>query len=310
MNRNFDRIQKYKGLYTILNSYPAAFEGKPEAQAMLGAFGDLVAELESKITTVVLPIAPVFSQKQELKSELMTSFRRMSGLCVLIATRTQNTVLKTEVDEYRRSYRKISNMALFQQAQRLSDLLGNMPDQLQTVGITTANLEAFSALVASFYEVINDTSLALNTRRVNRANLSVTLSSAYKLILNQVDHFVEINKTDFPELYAGYKAFRQRTLRKKPSLPEGTAEITGSVTDATTGLTVAGASVGLVEQASLTETDADGLFVIDELSAGSYSLRCFATGYEVPVNIPVTIAEGESLEFNFTLIPVAGSNAV
>ncbi|WP_425953394.1 Kelch repeat-containing protein [Xylanimonas sp. McL0601] len=87
-------------------------------------------------------------------------------------------------------------------------------------------------------------------------------------------------------------------LAFKPG-PHGT--VTGTVTDATTGAAVAGASVAL--GAFATSSRADGAFVLD-VPPGDYTLKVSAFGYATADLGTLHVADGDALTPKVTLTPV------
>lgn len=79
----------------------------------------------------------------------------------------------------------------------------------------------------------------------------------------------------------------------------GTVE--GTVTDAQTGESLPGANVVLVGTDQGAATDADGSFVVQNVDAGTYSIRASFLGYEERVQENVQVQAGETTTVNFSL---------
>lgn len=308
MTQFLSRIHRYKDLYQVLTKYPEAFNQKPEAEAMLSAIGSITDQLNELSVQLTQPLTPVYATRKGLRDNLKAAFVRLSGVIIVIATRNNNEALLAEVRQYRSMLTKSNYLSLYQLAQQLSVKLAEITPDASGLGLNADDVAAYNLMVSEYGAMIGETSIAMNSRKVNRVGLKTLLTSAHKLFADQCDHFVNMSRAAHPALYAEYTTLRRKTGRRKPAAADDTADISGSVTDALTGQPIAGASVGLVEQGSLTETDADGLFFFEELGTGNYNLRCFAPGYMVPANIPVSIAADESLEYTFALtpLPVAG----
>jgi len=87
----------------------------------------------------------------------------------------------------------------------------------------------------------------------------------------------------------------------------GQADISGMVTDSYTGLPVTNASITLLQQESVTNTDTDGYYLIDELYEGTYSVGCYAPGYQVPAQVETTLGPNDSQVIDFSLTPENGT---
>jgi TonB-dependent SusC/RagA subfamily outer membrane receptor len=79
-----------------------------------------------------------------------------------------------------------------------------------------------------------------------------------------------------------------------------TGTITGNVTDATSGETLPGANVLVVDLDKGTSTDANGNFRITEVPPGTHTVRVTYVGYN-QANKTVTVEAGEIAELNFEL---------
>lgn len=99
----------------------------------------------------------------------------------------------------------------------------------------------------------------------------------------------------------------KRAGSKSGSIPE-TSDITGSVSDASTGLPVGGALVKIIEQGWSVTTDADGDFLFDELPAGHITLTCHAPGYEVPEIASFELGLNDHVVWNFLLRRLGSGN--
>ncbi len=110
-------------------------------------------------------------------------------------------------------------------------------------------------------------------------------------------------------LAKNYQRLRRvkRAGSKSGSIPE-TSDITGTVSDATTGLPVAGAQVKIIEQGWSVTTDADGDFLFDELPAGHITLTCHAPGYEVPEIASFELGLNDHVVWNFLLRKLGSGN--
>lgn len=106
-------------------------------------------------------------------------------------------------------------------------------------------------------------------------------------------------------MYASYRTMRGPKRRRGSNgnnIP-ALSDITGTVTDSITGLPVPNATITLVQQSMVTETDEEGTYTFDELYEGSYTVGCFAPGYQVPDPEITSLGNNDSLVIDFSLIP-------
>lgn len=304
MKNSLKRLQKYKDLHQVLSGYPAAFEGKPEAIGMLESLSMLTSQLGEQVSALTSPVRSVYRTKQEVRDNFMNDLNRMTRLCVIIATRTGNQPLLAEVKLYLKQLGTVADSAHYQIATHVSEKLVQYPEESLNLGVTSADIAAFKVLVLDFGGIIGDTNLQLNSRKVGRFDLRQLLKQTNNLLIDQCDNFVEFSRRDYPDMHASYRTLRRKQRQRKKAGKESTADISGTVTNAATGQPIADAVVELLDHENLFETDADGLFYFEELSSVSYTVRCFAPGYQVPDTVTVKPAKGESLVVDFQLVPV------
>ncbi len=80
--------------------------------------------------------------------------------------------------------------------------------------------------------------------------------------------------------------------------------ITGSITDADTGIPIAGVNISLVGTTFGTTTSPNGIFNLSSIPSGRYTLRVSMVGYTL-IQRSVDVREGESLRIDLALVPSA-----
>lgn len=306
MRREIIRHQKYKALQRILSDYPQAFEGKPEAQALVDTLAIQNDQLSETISKLIRPVSTVYRPKQDTRKTLLLMLNSMLGVSIMIATRIGNQPLIDIMKLYRRQLPSAPAYNVYEMAVHVSAEIGKEQELAANLGVTAEKLSDFNKLIAAFGSIIDDTGLALNDRKVERRQLNALLKACNILLRDQIDHFVIANKTEYPDLHLTYTAMRgpRRPRRSNNQNNPGLSDISGTVTDNTTNLPVANAYIGIIQQGSVTETDADGSYLIDELNEGDYTVSCHAPGYEVPEPVQLKAGVNDSLVVDFNLKPV------
>jgi hypothetical protein len=77
--------------------------------------------------------------------------------------------------------------------------------------------------------------------------------------------------------------------------------ITGKAVDAQTGLPLEGCSIFVIEKTIGTRADQNGVFVLDKLQAGVYSVKCSYMGYVEKIVTDINVKENEIKEINISL---------
>jgi outer membrane receptor protein involved in Fe transport len=85
-----------------------------------------------------------------------------------------------------------------------------------------------------------------------------------------------------------------------------TARISGKVINGVTGLSLANASITLVEKSKTVVADQNGVFNIGKLAPGTYSLKCTYIGFKDKIIEEIVVKEGESVMLTVSLEEKAG----
>lgn len=305
MKRMILRHQKYKALHKILSDYPQAFEGRPEAQAWIETLADRNTKVSTFISTIIRPVSTVYRPKQELRKALQDELNALLGVAVILATQAGNLAQLAEMKLYRREVFNESAYKLYEMAILVAAEIAKEQELAAKLGCDAQRLADFNLLAADYGGVMDETGLTLNERKVNRKVIHKMLSECNVLLSNQVDHFIRANKALYPDLHLYYTVMRFPHVRRRgAAVKPAEGDISGTITDSVSGLPIENANLTLVQNAFTSPSDDDGYYLFDELAEGTYTVQCFAHGYQVPLPAKVKLLNGESLLIDFTLIPV------
>jgi hypothetical protein len=300
MRTKVKRITKYKALYQILNQYTEAFEG--EALASVQAFSNLNDRLSSLVSNLTRPVNLVYQQRINNRESFVRELELAIKLGLTVGRKTGDADLEATALNYRNTMRGVSDYKLYEKAVHLRELLQPHIAILDELGNKTDLLQKLTEHIQEFSQALTTTGLTLNQRKSGRSEVNALLREGNLLLSREIDGLVEMRKADYGEMYNLYKSMRaRRRSQSKAGEKPGLSDISGMVSDAATGLPVPGAQVTLVQQASVIDVDHDGFFVYEELHSGSYTVGCFAPGYQVPEGVVVTLGNEDSVEINFEL---------
>jgi len=300
-----NKHQKIKSICRVLNNYPQAFEAKTKALEMKEAFSqqsDTVSELISKL---LRPASTIHRPKQDSQQKLRLSLQENIGMGILLATHLENMPLLDILKVYKARITNVSAFRLFEMAAHVAEELQKYAEVGVEFGLTEEKMAAFNSQIADFGEMLDITGAMLTDRRSDWKVLNKQLLLCSKTIRLQLDPFIEFNEKEFPDLFKDYMLVRGSRKRRKRIVTSDptTGDISGLVTDSITGLPIVNVTINLLEHESAYATDADGYYLIDELEAITYTVSCHATGYDVPEQVKVELAAGESIVVDFSLVP-------
>ena len=310
MKNYISKHQKFKSICRVMNNYPQAFENKVQALAMKDGFTLESDNLSELIAKLLRPASTIHRPKQDKQQKLIVALQDHIGMGILLATHLGNMPLLDILKVYKKKLFHASAYKLYEMSVHVSEELGKLADVGIEFGLTTEKLESFGVLVTEFGEVLDNTGVLLTDRKSGWNDLSTKIVACSKIIRLKIDPFIIYNEKDFPDLFKDYMLVRGSRKRRKRIAKDDatTGEFSGTVTDNVTGLPVANATIYLVEEDTALTTDIDGYYLAEELAAGTYTLRCSAPGYKATAEINSPLLAGESLVFDFSLVPVIPAN--
>lgn len=303
MKKSILRLNRYKALYLVLEQYSVAFEN--EALASVELLSTLNSRLSDLVSNLTRPVGLVYQNRKNSRGQFNDALKRAIKIAMAVSRKTENAALRDAATNYQNAMARSSDHRRYEMAQHLSELLTPHSLLVGTLSNQPDFLQQLSTAVQEFSQTLTGTGLSLNERKSAKSEMNALLAECNRLLAQELDGLVEIRRESHPELYNLYTTLRRkRKPRGRAGDKPGLSDISGTVTDAANGQPVAGAQITLLQQASVTDSDADGFFALEELHEGNYTVGCFAPGYQVPANANVQLGSDDSVEINFALQPV------
>jgi hypothetical protein len=305
MKKAIKKSQQYRAISRVLDNYPAAFAGKAGAIAAKNNFVSKSDDLAARISLLITPISSLYHTRVTGRGQVKSVLQNMIDMGIMLANRKQDALLLNTFKEFNIRSRSTSTPMMVEISRHVITALRENEIPAAELGVSTESVDAFETIVDGLEQTINSTLNSLDERRLNHDDINGLIMDCNNVLKLEMDRFVRFNETAFPAMHSTYMRLRRNKRRNgSNNLPAG-ADISGTVTDSLTGNPITFATINLIEQASVLETDADGYYLFDELTSGSYTVSCHANGYEVPEPVTITLGSNDSITTNFTLIPVA-----
>ena len=302
------KIETFLAIKRVLESHSSAFEGKPNAIAIRDSFFQRTATLSQLTAALVRPVKSLYTTRRDQRLALQQRLLLITDLGIMLAKNAQNNGMLTTFLHYKKRLRSISVSAMLQVATDELQLLEQHKSLAVSLGLPATEIEDLQQLIADLRALYEQTQNQLDQRRNQRLQALTLVSECNNMITLELDRFVSFHAAEWPVLAQNYNYLRRRRRRKSAATPSEASDIIGTVSDAATGLPVAGATVKLIEEGWTVTTDGDGDFLFDELPAGHLTISCTAPGYEVPDLASVDIGLNDHVVWNFKLVklPSAG----
>lgn len=304
--------QRNKSIERVLGNYPEVSLGKPEILTAIQNFAANDIRIGELLSDLARPRSVIFRPKHDQLKKLRVATARMAGLGVILATSQQNEPKVSMYKAYKLNAWTGTAWALCQQAIQIGIELDKEQAIIGNVGLTPEKLAEFKATTIEFGNMLETTDTLSKQIIANRQELKTLMRANSAILQLQLDPFLNFIQDASPAFYREYKIARKSMIhtRTTATVAETLTDISGTVTDKLTGYPVANATIDIADRGLLVVTDEDGYYLIDELPDGKYLLGCHATGYKLAAIENVTIADGISLQVNFSLEPEVVINAV
>jgi len=303
--------QKYKSILRVMDNHPDALgekEGIIATKEKLNANSERIGEL---ISALINPLTNVYRPKSESVLSLRRELKRLSGVGILIAKHHNDAVLLASMQNYSKMVHRTASYQLSEIALQVADVISGYTDDAAVIGFTAKEVDDLRALAGDVASMIDDTRYQLTERRRCREEITNLIRSSAVIIKDEIDPFALVVSTSYPEFVLEYKVAKRGSSKRKTNGESVVkpGEISGTIADSSTGETLEGVTVDIVALNLVTETDEDGYYIFEGLPAGTHSVSCHLSGYDVPAIQAVTVGEGESKTADFSLSPAASQAA-
>lgn len=306
MKYQIQQFNKFRAISRLLNNYPQAFENKAELLAMLNLFNTQLDELSQFLSQLLRPVSTIHRPKQAVEQQFNDESKRIMGMGRSLATHLGDNSLLDLVKTYEKRLLKVSAFRKLELSNHFVEEISKHAVVAAQYGLTSEQITAYQNTINSFAEALESKDMGLNNRKVNHLKLRHLISVCNSTLRNKLDPFILFYKAEFPELFSEYtvtRNFKSRKTRKSNTVSQR-VEIVGTVSNLLDNSPVANAIINIVGFDLVTESDADGYYLFDDLPATSFNISCHCPGYELPDQVSVNAESGESLVVNFALKPM------
>ena len=310
MTKEITYIQKFNAIKRVLENHSSAFDGKPNAIAFRDRFFSKSLELSNRLNNLVRPVSSFYAERKTQRENLQNHLLRMTDFGIMLAKGSQNIAMLNTFTRYRQMIKTTSAGMMIQVALDELSLINSQMAAAEALGLDSSFMDGFDEMLAGYQQAFNTAQNQLDVRRAERDAVNTLIKECNAILRFELDQFVRFNAPENQSLAQNYQRLR-RTKRSGSNsgsnIPES-SDIIGTVSDAGTGLPVAGATVKLIEQGWTITTDGDGDFLFDELPAGHLTMSCHADGYEVPEIAAIDLGLNDHVVWNFQLRKLASGS--
>lgn len=306
INNNFEKHRQIAMLFT---EYAAAFSAITIDNSKVATYITKVNEMNDLLLEVVVPLNIIIKQRSVLNAQLREELYPVLGRVINMTKALNDVTMKntflyfSKELQQKPNHQKLNNIAV-----GILDYLIQHEAEALAAGFTVERIEKLQQLSVEAQGSRQGANVSSSLRRVARNRIRLNTSHLNKMLRDEIDWMMADYKDSEPVLHERYRMLRQRRKGSKSNTIMQT-DLSGTVTNQLTGEVVKNASVRLVNANGFESiTDTDGYYLIDAIKPGAHVASCFAPGFAAPADISFSIGENESLEVNFSLLPLQAAS--
>jgi hypothetical protein len=296
---------KFRMIRNVLSNSPGLFADKPEAEATVQNYLANLTEIEGLMQQQQHSVKGFFANKQTFKTQLAETTFRMLNLGLMMASKTGNLALEVELRTQLQELRKNTDPGLYLIAKQTVALLQPLSANLAGFGVEEAGLLELNQQAEAYNQMREGPKTQQRERKVRKTRLNELFVEQNKLLKDQLDRFFRFLGPENADVASKYFYNRRRlTPITKPNGPDAqelSAEIAGTVTAQATGLPLPDVVISLLGRAESDITEEDGIYILGDLAAGSYTLQFSCFGYKDATLGPVDLTADATLTLNMAL---------
>lgn len=305
MKNNILYQQRNTSLDNVLDTYAAVFEGKAGIMANIQSFKSNNARINELLGLLARPRTAIFRSRRSKAINLRQLTRQIAGMGLNLATAQKDKAKLDTFTELQNNASRVTYWQLWQVAVQVQTEMNKEEDAaLSGVGLTIELRTEFADMIEGFHSSMTDTQQEMQQRKSAREELDSLQAANHALMRYSLDPFINLVQKAHADLYRDYKIARRSPLPGKTAAKasvEVLAEVSGVVLNASDNTPVTGATIMIRDLNLNVSTDEDGYYLLSDVPAGSFKVSCYARGYKVPADSPLTVTENSNMELDFVL---------
>lgn len=260
------------------------------------AFAGLIEQLQETMANITTQEqAQLASSKGHTQTKLALREETINTILDIVkrtrayAIVTNNMILRDAVNYTPSQLDAMPQDSLVSVASRIIETLGTQLTLLADYGVTQVMLDTLSSQMEAYAAALPGAKRVIASRKTATSGLADEFAAADEL-LRKIDALMEIISTESPAFYNEYRNVRVIVDLKGKGRSTG---ISGRVTDAATGQSLANVKVSLAGSSAAVLSDATGQYSLDVSTAGIYTLTAVLGGYTELSRSYVEVKTGE-----------------
>lgn len=296
-DRQENLLNMYRTVIAVCDANLAKF-------APTTAFHGMITKLKGNVNAVLairytqeMETKGITEQKEQYRHRLARIAGTIAGAIRAYAIATNKLDLKERVNYSESELLRMRVEELLNAAKIIAEETTVHADEgLDAYGTDGSRYDELMEAIQFFEQAIPGTSVARTSRKTATENLKNLVTATNALLSEQMDQTVKIYQQPHPSFVLQYQAARKVIPSGVRIETEGT--VLGTVTLKLTGMPLEGVLIELVGSAFIGSTDAEGMYRLNDVRAGVYTLRATKTGYKTYTAANKAVASRQELTLN------------
>lgn len=242
-------------------------------------------------------------EKADMRQTATTLAVKLADILVLHGKLTGKQQLAQDAKVSYRELRNAGDRKFVGYVKTLQTLYNNqLPADITALGFTAADATALDGLLTNFTQAIGTPRHQAAESQRGTKNLEEALDALEDILEERMDPAARAMRHSQPDFYDEYTTAREII---DPSY--NTLALRVKITSGQNGQPLAGVTALITPGAVQKTTGAAGMFQVDNLAPGEYSMQLSLAGHTAKT-VPFAVVAGQRTDVNETLMPTAAPN--
>ena len=291
------KFTMFRSIEQHLDTHSSIVAGIPALLTAFNAFKSVIAAIANTEQLTTINLSGIAVDKSNAKLALAQIAADVAGLLGAYAAAISNPTLEAEVNYPVSRLKRTRDEQLVPVCQIIHDRAVEHQTALVDYGIKAPTIAALQTAINDYAAKTPNPRAALGNRKTQNAQRTELLRRGDAILKKQIDKLVQTLRTTEPEVHATYF-----NLREIPDAPSTVTQLKGTITDASTGAPLKGATITIVELGKTAVSTSTGKYHFKPVPHGNYTIKTAKEGYEPFEQDEIEVKLGDIRHLDMSLV--------
>jgi hypothetical protein len=200
-----NKISMWMVLRLFLQGQTSITASLPGFAALLTLFSSTLDEVLTIMNALGMVIKGIAAEKKNVEGLISTKTSEIAGMIKAYAIIAGDQQLRDKVTISRTSFLKMADTVQLAKAQEVHDLAEEMQEDLETYGVTEAEVESLQTLIGTYTAIMPQPRMGIVEHKHTKEELMAKVAEGEETV-KKMDAMVEIKRYKEPQFYSDYWA--------------------------------------------------------------------------------------------------------